>query len=104
MRDEIGRPLKRAPVLPWKHRGQLWTKGWDIPTEFGVDGAGEVWRNMAHGGDPIYPVEAIEFLAWMEHEGDFVGANALRAALGMEPGDPPWMREARAHGWRPPES
>lgn len=103
-RDEIGRPLKEHPVLPWKHRGQLWHKGWDIPTEYGVDAAGVCWRNMAHGGDPIYRVDADVWLAEMEKEGELAAANTLRGVLGMEPAAPQWMREARAHGWRPPES
>jgi hypothetical protein len=104
MRDEVGRPLQREPVLPWKLRGQLWHKGWDIPTEYGVDATGVCWRNMAHGGDPIHPVDAEPWLAEMEKEGELDGANKLRAVLGIEPAEPMWMREARTHGWKPPES
>jgi hypothetical protein len=95
---------KRVPKLPWKHRGELRITGWDIPIEYGVDANGDVWKNHAHGGDPCDLVTGEAFILEMQSEGDEIGARKLATWLGLPEPEPEWMRTARAHGWRPPES
>jgi len=41
----------KPPVEPLRAVGEAWSVGWDIPTMWAVDGAGDAWKNDAHGGD-----------------------------------------------------
>lgn len=98
LRFWIGDPPEAVPVLPLKAHGELWHRGWDIPTVWAVDGSGKCWRDNAHG-HCLGQVSAEALLGTAESEGE---RNRIRKALGLPPEESEWMRLARAAGWRPP--
>lgn len=38
------------PALPLIEQEEIWHEGWDIPTEYAIDGNKQCWMNNAHGG------------------------------------------------------
>lgn len=94
---EIGEPPDHVPALPLAAVGELWHRGWDIPTQWVIDAVGQCWKDGAHGG-ALYPVESGRLLDEAERQAD---RNYIRGLLGMQPEEPEWMAAARAAGWKP---
>jgi len=86
----------------WKFLGQIRHKGWDIPTEIGLDEEGQWWENTAHGGPPVYKTTAEDLIAQAQKEGEESVARTVAELSGMKAPEPVWMQQARAHGWTPP--
>lgn len=95
----IGDPIEIVPVLPFKAKGKLWHMGWDIPTAWVIDGAGQCWMNDAHG-HCLYLVPN-EILIREAENGD--DRNHIRKTLGLPLEEPEWMKLAKAAGWQPPK-
>lgn len=85
--------------LPLRAQGESWSVGWDIPTRWAIDGAGQCWLDDAHGG-LLVPCEQAAFLRALSE--DMPAVNAARAALGLKPQRPSWISAARNAGWTPP--
>jgi|SRR3990172_5479955 len=95
----IGHPVKKVPALPLKKIGELWHKGWDIPTRWAIDANGQCWMDSAHGGS-LVPASQNALLSNAETEED---KNLIRRLLELSPEEPGWMKQARAAGWIPPD-
>jgi hypothetical protein len=96
----IGDPIEKVPVLPLKGYGELWHTGWDIPTKWAIDGAGQCWINDGHHGSCLFQVPNEVLLNEVEDEDD---ANKFRERLGLPIKEPKWMSQARTAGWQPPK-
>ncbi len=90
---------EKVPVLPLKGYGQIWHKGWDIPTRWAIDGSKQCWIDNAHG-DCLYPVEDYILLGTSENDSE---RGDIRSCLDLEPEEPEWMKKAKAAGWQPPK-
>lgn len=86
-------------TLPLKAKGESWSKGWDIPTLWAVDSAGQSWLNNAHGG-ALKPV-SIDLLIGNIHE--YLEKCEAAEALAIQKPEPEWVKEALAAGWTPPK-
>ncbi len=75
------------PVLPLKFAEEVWTKGWDIPTNVAIDGSGACWMDMGHG-PTLFPVKPEELLRFLDGE-DKATAKEVRKVLGLPPVIPP---------------
>lgn len=93
--------MSDAPTF--RYRGQLWHKGWDIPTVFEQRHDGTWWRNQAHGGDPDFPVTAEQLIEAAQEEGDEETAATVAKLAGLHKPWPAWARRAKREGWTPPE-
>lgn len=91
--------MSRTPTLPWTKTGEYMTVGWDIPTRWGIDSAGELFMNDSHGGDPDHPVKYENLLKDIPKQRD---RERLAAACGQPTPPPVWAEEALALGWTPP--
>lgn len=95
------RSAEDAPTLPLRTVGEIKHRGWDIATEWAIDGAGTPWVGGGHGEDLIrWAVE--DFLKLLQDE-DFPEGeiNGIRVHLRLPPAEPSWMAKARAAGWGP---
>lgn len=93
-------PERRGtPVKPWRHSGEIWSMGWDIPTKWCVDANGDAFVNSGHGGDPYIHCTTDYIL---QSADDDETRAEIAAKLGLEPPEPSWVALARAAGWTPP--
>lgn len=86
-----------APVLPLLYRDKHWSVGWDISTEWAIDGAKNAYMSNAHGGalQRVKPEVLLEELGHPEN---------LRRLFGLKPKRPEWVKEALKAGWTPAAS
>lgn len=87
------------PKSPFKHVGEAWITGWDIPTRYAIDADDQCWADNAHG-HPLSKVTPRQFVGIFEQE---QMKRKFQEVLGLEVDEPSWMKEARAHGWLSPE-
>lgn len=83
------------PKSPFKHVGEAWLTGWDIPTRYAIDADDQCWADNAHG-HPLVKVTPQQFISIFEQE-DM--KRKFQEILGLSVDDPSWMKQARAHGW-----
>lgn len=87
------------PQLPLKHKGKLWTTGWDIPILWVIDCNNEVWADDAHG-DYLRKMTHSEFLSYTETE---EARRILQKLLSLPVDCPSWQITALENGWIPPD-
>jgi hypothetical protein len=89
-------------VLPLKGHGSIKVVGWDIPMQWAVDSANNLYGSFdAHGGY-LKPTTREELFKEMRDEGDYGGEQTVRSLLGLKKSPNHWMREAKKAGWTPP--
>lgn len=91
--------FSKEPARPLKDSGELWHAGWDIPTVWAVDAAGQAWMDNGHG----HSMEPVRAEALLGNADDEHQRNRIRAALGMLPEPPEWEQRARRAGWTTPD-
>ena len=69
-------PFDSIPKLPLKYHGQLWFKGWDIPTRFAIDTDGQWWMDNAHG-HPLYKCTKKNVIDEVEDDADRARVSAI---------------------------
>lgn len=87
------------PTIPLRGYGKVWHEGWDIPTEWAVDGSGNCWMDNAHGGGVVRCSNS-ELLNLGEGE----SKARIYKCLGRKPPMPDWIKGALSAGWTPPPS
>jgi hypothetical protein len=80
------KPLKfnGEPSLPLKASGEMWHRGWDIPTRWAIDANNQCWMDNAHG-HPLELVTADTLIGNAEDPNDIQlikGALTSQQALG----------------------
>lgn len=70
-----------TPKLPIRARGEIYRRGWIVPTLWIVASDGRCYINDGIGGPICIPVTVHFLLDFMERENDFLGQNAVREAL-----------------------
>lgn len=80
LRDLIFYIKDGYPTIPLKAYGELWHKGWDIPTEWAVDLTGQSWISDAHTST----MEKCEAKKLVSRAEDYKDKVYLSKLLGLE--------------------
>lgn len=62
----VGEGCEQVPVLPIK-TGEMWHRGWDIPTQWAIDANKQCWMDDAHG-NCLHPVKPEDLLKTAEEQ------------------------------------
>lgn len=93
----------QAFVHPLKAFGEIWDRGWSIPTPWAIDANDQCWMGGGHG-EALHPCTAERILTDMDNNEQEDEANDVRKILGLGVKRPSWMTSALNAGWEPPNS
>lgn len=92
----------QAFAHPHKAFGEIWDRGWSIPTPWAIDANGQCWKGGGHG-EPLHPCLPEHITEEMDNENQEDEANEVRKILGLGVKRPSWMTSALEAGWEPPD-
>ena len=95
-------PKIAGPVWPLKAKGEIWHRGWDIPSHWAVDDENVPWADYSCHGCHLSKTtfdQLIEHAEKAEYEST---SNEIRVLAGRKRLLPKWARTALSVGWKPP--